>query len=111
MDRRRARVKQARLTRHEKDERRFAKYGITRQWYEAQEAAQGNRCANSGCRTDTPGGRWNVWHIDHDHDSGVVRGLLCDRCNKAVGLCMDSPKVLNGLAEYAAKHSQLRLVI
>lgn len=38
--------------------------------------------------------------IDHDHETGKVRGLLCDYCNKALGMAQDSPEILRKLARY-----------
>ena len=41
--------------------------------------------------------------IDHDHKTGVVRGLLCHRCNVAVGMFRDSPENLQSTIEYLQK--------
>lgn len=38
--------------------------------------------------------------VDHDHETGKVRGLLCSNCNRALGLLQDSPVVCNALKEY-----------
>ena|SRR5690606_10234711 len=38
--------------------------------------------------------------VDHDHESGAIRGILCDICNRALGLLKDSVEVLNSAAEY-----------
>lgn len=38
--------------------------------------------------------------VDHDHETGKVRGLLCDYCNKALGMAQDSPEILRKLARY-----------
>lgn len=38
--------------------------------------------------------------VDHCHKSGVVRGILCGRCNKALGLLDDSPETLKNMIEY-----------
>lgn len=40
---------------------------------------------------------------DHDHRTGVVRGLLCHRCNKALGLFDDNPENLESAAQYLEK--------
>lgn len=39
-------------------------------------------------------------HVDHDHSSGFVRGLLCRRCNRALGLLKDEERVLQGAIRY-----------
>jgi hypothetical protein len=39
-------------------------------------------------------------HIDHDHITGKVRGLLCTQCNIALGMTHDDPGLLTKLAEY-----------
>lgn len=38
--------------------------------------------------------------IDHDHDTGAFRGLLCHRCNSAIGLLDESPKVIKAALRY-----------
>ena len=60
-------------------------YGITPEDYDRMLEEQGGRCAM--CRTDDPGGHGGVkhFHVDHDHETGVVRGLLCDTCNRGLG--------------------------
>jgi hypothetical protein len=51
-------------------------------------------------------------HVDHDHETGEVRGILCFNCNQALGNVRDDPKTLRGLARYLDEHRQpaLRLV-
>lgn len=41
--------------------------------------------------------------VDHDHLTGKIRGLLCHRCNRALGLLKDDAKVLRQLADYLEK--------
>ena len=38
--------------------------------------------------------------VDHCHTTGQVRGLLCDTCNKGLGLFKDNPKLLKSAIEY-----------
>lgn len=64
------------------------KYDLTVEQYEGMRAAQGNKCAL--CLSDDPGrksGKWSAghWHIDHCHETGRVRGLVCHACNVRVG--------------------------
>jgi hypothetical protein len=57
------------------------KYGITIEQYDELLAAQGGRCAI--CRREP---RPDIsLHLDHDHESGQLRGILCFRCNNALG--------------------------
>lgn len=44
--------------------------------------------------------KMGVVHIDHDRNTGKVRGLLCKQCNAALGLFMDSPHLLRAAADY-----------
>ena len=48
--------------------------------------------------------------IDHDHESGQVRGLLCTQCNTALGMVKDNPETLQRMITYVTK-SKLRLVV
>ena len=61
-------------------------YGITAEQFDSILSAQENRCAN--CRTDSPGAR--NWHVDHDHATGAIRGILCKPCNTAIGTLGDN---------------------
>lgn len=38
--------------------------------------------------------------VDHDHDTGKVRGLLCKRCNMGIGLLGDNPDTLTNAVLY-----------
>jgi len=48
----------------------------------------------------TPEEEGRALAIDHDHTTGVVRGTLCHRCNKGIGLLQDSPELLQAGIEY-----------
>lgn len=86
--------------------RRFRRFGITEAELDALLAAQRNRCAI--CKSDKPYGSGD-WHIDHDHVTGQVRGLLCSKCNLALGLLGDDPKVIAAALRYANRHRQMPL--
>ncbi len=43
-------------------------------------------------------------HVDHDHKTGQVRGLLCPDCNTSIGKMKDSPEMLRKAAEYLEKN-------
>lgn len=44
--------------------------------------------------------------VDHDHVTGKVRGLLCDNCNKALGLFKDNSQFLTNAIRYLGAHSE-----
>jgi hypothetical protein len=78
-------------------------YGITQADYDRLLALQHGRCAI--CRATTPGTR-GTWRVDHDHETGQVRGLLCDGCNRGIGSMQDDPGILMAAARYVMKHRQ-----
>jgi Autographiviridae endonuclease VII len=41
--------------------------------------------------------------VDHNHQTGKVRGLLCHKCNTALGLFQDNPEILELAAEYSKR--------
>ena len=78
-------------------------YGITQADYDRLLALQYGRCAI--CGTTKPGTR-GTWRVDHDHQTGQVRGLLCDRCNLGIGYMQDNPDILMAAGRYVMKHRQ-----
>lgn len=73
-------------------------FGLTLDEYDAMLARQEGRCAI--CRRFPADGTF--LHVDHDHATGDVRGLLCVRCNNALGLFRDRSDVLLSAIEYLA---------
>lgn len=71
------------------------KYAMTEEDYHSLMAAQGGGCAI--CRDDFSGG---TPHVDHCHQTGAVRGILCFRCNTAIGKLRDDPALLRAAATY-----------
>ena len=59
---------------------------------------QDGKCAI--CGTDKPDLKGKNFRVDHDHETGKVRGLLCHNCNVSVGLMKESPSLLRKAAEY-----------
>ena len=63
-------------------------YGITAaQWNEIFEW-QDNRCAC--CGTDVEHDRQKPWQVDHDHETGIIRGIICSRCNRLLAQAGDN---------------------
>jgi hypothetical protein len=71
---------------------RYSHFGLTRSGYEALLEEQGGLCAICRLRAAVA--------VDHDHDTGGVRGLLCKSCNSGIGLLQDSVEVLESAADY-----------
>lgn len=76
------------------------KFGLTVERYEAMLAEQGGGCAICG-RPPRPD---IALHVDHDHETGVVRGLTCFRCNNALGDFNDDPALLARASDYLDRH-------
>jgi hypothetical protein len=68
------------------------RYGIGQADVDHMLAEQGGVCAV--CAKPAPE------HVDHDHKTGLVRGMLCFNCNQALGNVRDSFAVLERLQEY-----------
>ena len=64
-------------------------------------ADQGGVCAI--CGTAEWGGRYDRPHTDHDHATGIFRGILCDFCNRGLGMFRDDPARLRAAAAYLEK--------
>lgn len=77
--------------------RQLRQFGLDHESYAALLADQGSRCAI--CRTDVPGGRGG-FHVDHDHNTNKVRGLLCWLCNTNLGRIGDREESVLRLLAY-----------
>lgn len=98
------------------EQRRYAKdkvlkhlYGSSIEAYEEMFAKQNGVCAICG----TPeSGRAGSPHlvVDHDHNTGSVRSLLCGNCNKGLGMFREDPKKVRAAARYLEKHRLLHKI-
>jgi hypothetical protein len=85
-------------------------YNITYQCYLNMLEAQNHKCALCGEEETGVHNRGSTTIpmqlcVDHCHDTGAVRGLLCTKCNKALGLFKDNPELLEKAAKYIRLHS------
>lgn len=81
-------------------------YGLTPERYSAILRSQGGVCAVCG---KAPGGthaRDFRLAVDHCHESGQVRGLLCQKCNRAIGLLGDDPILMRKAISYLLRHKK-----
>lgn len=79
-------------------------YGITADQYEEMLISQNWMCAI--CRRPEKSGK--RMSVDHDHASGVVRGLLCAACNRGLGCFEDEPLRLVAAVDYLGRVPQWR---
>lgn len=77
-------------------------YGITLAEYNHILASQGGGCAICGTKPK----RYRRLDVDHDHETGAVRGILCSECNRGIGFLRDSPANLRAAADYLEKHGK-----
>jgi hypothetical protein len=80
---------------------RFAVYGLTVERYLDLLESQNGVCAICA-RPETAkrGGQTKTLAVDHDHKTGLVRGLLCQSCNTAIGLMNDDPQRMAAAIDY-----------
>lgn len=74
------------------------KYGVTLETYDKMLKAQGGLCAI--CKATEAGQYKAVFHVDHCHATGRVRGLLCRGCNHILGHVKDDPETLRRAIAY-----------
>lgn len=77
-------------------------YGLSLDEYEAMLKQQNGLCAI--CKLPDPESKYDRLCVDHDHETGRVRALLCNHCNRAIGLMKDCPDRLSLAAEYIREH-------
>ena len=78
-----------------------AKYGITSKEYDTLFESQGYKCAVCGSSKNQVYGKMPV---DHCHNTGKVRGILCQSCNVTLGKVEEKEEILLALIEYLKKH-------
>jgi len=84
-----------------RDQRLQYRYGITEKDFEAMEEAVGGKCEI--CRQECSARE--LLSVDHDHQTGEVRGLLCHHCNTGLGHFQDCPDLLQEAIRYLGKNS------
>ena len=81
-------------------------YGISPEDYNKMLKEQGGTCANKACDYGLDDD--HKLFVDHCHETGIIRGLLCNWCNSAEGYLKSSPEVAEGLIKYMRKHNGKR---
>lgn len=86
--------------RRSKDHAIKSRYGLPLGSYENMLINQNGLCAI--CGTSEPGGRGD-FHVDHCHNTNVVRGLLCTRCNVGIGQFLHDENLLAAAINYLSR--------
>ena len=79
---------------------RRRQYGISEEQYNNMILSQNNICAI--CNKPSS----KTLHIDHDHETGKVRGLLCSSCNTAIGLFKEDIDSLSAAIKYLSSYQE-----
>lgn len=82
------------------DKRLRREYNISLEQWQTQFSTQGGRCAI--CQSDGE----RKLSVDHCHQTGKFRGLLCSRCNVGIGYLKDSPTYLRAAANYLESYQE-----
>lgn len=80
----------------------FKQYGITEKQYNLMFKKQNGVCYICKCQESRKhqNGKLQSLSIDHNHFTGKVRGLLCDKCNRGLGFFKHDTKLLNNALLY-----------
>ena len=83
------------------------RYGLTQEAYDRQYAKQHGLCAMCE-QPETMQTGETVWmlSVDHSHTTGKVRELLCNTCNRLLGLCGDDIQRLRQAIAYLRRHAK-----
>ena len=77
------------------------RYGKDYKWYKNTWENQGGQCAICEREIFLSGGHGpQKACVDHDHTTGQVRGLLCNHCNRALGLFQDNRRITSAATQY-----------
>ena len=88
--------KRPKQTKEQKRRYLMSSYGLTKDEFDAMLKKQNNCCAICG---SSDWGKPSP-SIDHCHTTGKVRGLLCNNCNRGLGLLKDSTEVIKNAIKY-----------
>jgi len=73
---------------------------VTHEEYESMLVQQAYCCAICGTHASE---LKQALHVDHDHKTGRIRGLLCRHCNSGIGLLKDEPLIVESALKYLAE--------
>lgn len=77
-------------------------YGISIEDFNIILLSQNNSCKI--CKIKNQSGK--NWHIDHCHKNGKIRGILCQKCNQAIGMVYENIEILENMIQYLEENSE-----
>ena len=78
-----------------------SRYGMSLEEYNQMVSDQDGGCKICGTKE-------SKLYVDHDHDTGKVRGLLCHCCNAGIGLLKDSPDIMQKAIQYVRANQEVK---
>jgi hypothetical protein len=89
-----------------RNEKLRSNFGITLDQYNTISAEQNHACAICGTPQSE---QLKKMAVDHDHETGRIRSLLCHNCNVGLGNFKDSPEILTKAIRYIHEHSRKQI--
>lgn len=88
---------------------RARRYGVSPEWFKKAYDSQGGLCLVCEHPMTLEGNRTDRTRacVDHDHENGLIRGLLCQRCNSAIGQLGEDPERLWRATQHVARFRDL----
>lgn len=97
----------ARLSLADKKTRHLkSKYGLDYEWFTRTLKDQNTSCKICGVGLVLDANSSNRACVDHSHNTGKVRGILCNHCNRAIGLLKDDVEILRNALSYLEKNNE-----
>ena len=78
------------------------KYGLSPEQYMEMQQKQKNKCKICGKELGVD----EYLHVDHNKETGEIRGLLCGQCNRAIGLFHEDIEIIKKAVEYLEANKQ-----
>jgi len=94
---------------HRRKHKLKTRYGLTVETYDKMLREQSHRCAICGSQErqlHNATAKRTRLSVDHDHKTGKVRGLLCAKCNRALGVFQDDPNIVHAAYQYLVQHKE-----
>lgn len=83
-----------------------SRYGLDYEWFTRTLKDQDTSCKICGVGLVLDANSSNRACVDHNHSTGKVRGILCNHCNRAIGLLKDDVEILKNALSYLEKNNE-----